>query len=149
MKITWGIIVLLAAAAPGVCAQPARSTGTVSGVAPSARAAAKRPGPAAAEDKKAVQIPADEEGGVMIDDRMEDDYPVRAARRTDAAESDDSAAPEGIPASYGQLKGTINEGGKSVLLFEDEDGMLSFVQVYVGKNAVSWKLISRVGRSAE
>ena len=59
------------------------------------------------------------------------------------------AVPGGIPASYGQLKGAINDSGRSLLTFESDDGTISFVQIFVGKSAVSWKLISRIYRSAD
>ena len=54
-----------------------------------------------------------------------------------------------MPASYGQLKGTLSDGGRSLLVFESDDGTISFVQIFTGKNAVSWKLVSRIYRSAD
>ena len=58
--------------------------------------------------------------------------------------------PGGLPSSYGQCKGVMNEGGRTILIFESlDDGAIYFVQVNVGKNSVSWKLVDRILRSAD
>ena len=93
----------------------------------------------------------EEEGAVMIDARSDEDYSGRLSDNEPAAaaEGQDPVIPGGMPASYGQLKGTLNESGRSLLVFENDGGILSFVQILAGKNVVSWKLISRIYRSAD
>lgn len=104
----------------------------------------------AVAEKKAAQAavkPAEEpeESVVMIDSRTE---PEDA--RTAAAYSEDRNVPGGLPSSYGQCRGVMNEGGRSVLVFESlEDGSIAFVQIVFGKTGVSWKLIDRIHRSAD
>ncbi len=103
--------------------------------------ASKGQGPAKLARSGADQ--AEEEGAVMIDVRSGEDYSGNFS-------ADESAAvPGGMPASYGQLKGTLADGGRSLLVFENEEGVVSFVQIVAGKDAVSWKLISRIYRSAD
>jgi hypothetical protein len=90
-----------------------------------------------------------DESVVMIDSKSDPEETGRfsAAQR---GEPEDIVAPAGLPASYGQCKGVINEGGRSILVFEStEDGSITFVQVTPGKNSVSWRLVDRVQRSAE
>ncbi len=116
---------------------------------------AQQPAPKASAPavQKAVQKapPAEEEepGAVMIDPRSDED---RSGRFTDneargEAETEEPAAPNGMPAAYGPLKGALNDAGRSLLVFENEDGEISFVQVFIGKSAVTWKLISRIPRA--
>lgn len=62
---------------------------------------------------------------------------------------DEALVPGGLPVSYGLLKGTLNEGGRSILVFENEDGTITFVQVMIGKNSVNWKMIARIRRSMD
>jgi hypothetical protein len=114
---------------------------------------------AAAEEKRVIRPvkrePAadqpEEEGSVMIDDRAEGEPRGRFSDNEAGteAETGETNTPGGMPASYGQLKGTLSEGGKNFLIFENEDGALSFVQVFAGRNSVSWKLVSRIPRSAD
>ena len=116
-----------------------------------AKPAAAKPAPAAdnkaakpAADKQADQ---DEDSVVMIDSKgdAEDNGSFNAGE-----DREERTVPGGIPSSYGQCKGTITEGGRSLLVFESaEDGTLSFVQVTVGKTSVTWKLVDRIGRSAD
>lgn len=100
-----------------------------------------------AKGPEAPAKPADDadEAGVMIDSKtdMDDSADYSAAYA-------ESAGNGGVPSSYGQCKGVMNEGGRSLLVFESsEDGTLSFVQVTTGKSGVSWKLIGRIPRSAD
>ena len=89
------------------------------------------------------------ESGVLIDSRTEG----ADAERFDAPSAAEQGEPEvsgGIPASYGQCKGIINEAGRTILVLESqEDGAVSFVQVTVKKNSVSWKLVDRIPRGAD
>lgn len=102
-------------------------------------APAKAPAPKPAEEP--------EESMVMIDDKAEPEY-GKAAYSGEA--EDRPAVAGGIPYSFGQCRGVLNEGGRSVLVFESlEDGTISFVQVTLGKGAVSWKLLDRIPRSNE
>lgn len=111
--------------------------------------------PAAAEKKQAAVKPAvekqadqdNEEAGVMIDPKgdAEDNGTFSAGE-----DREERTVPGGIPSSFGQCKGTISEGGRSLLVFESaDDGTISFVQVVVGKSSVSWKLVDRIPRSAD
>jgi len=118
--------------------------------------------PAANEDQKTPQAQKTEaaqagveqeadEGGVMIDSKSDEDSAARAeeARARSSAAAEDRSAPSGIPASYGQLKGAFNDGGRNLLIFENEEGVIAFVQIFVSKNEVTWKLISTIRRSAD
>ncbi|HAU89596.1 MAG TPA: hypothetical protein DCW72_05000 [Elusimicrobia bacterium] len=127
-----------AAAAPVVTAQAApRKT------APEAPAPAKKPEPTKPAPKP---VEDQEESVVMIDDRADSDY-----SRVPTADADEQpAVPGGIPSSYGQCKGVMNDGGRTILVFESaDDGAISFVQVTLGKTGAAWKLLDRIYRSAE
>jgi len=120
-----------------------------------APAAAGRPvsqsSTAAKKEAAKTQEQDGEETGVMIDSRSEDSEaetsPYSSKNSVDQAENAGFAS--SLPASYGPLKGVLNEQGRNVLVFENEDGILSFVQASVGKNSVSLKLLARVARSQE
>jgi hypothetical protein len=89
------------------------------------------------------------DSGVMIDAKSDsDDTGNYSASPVD--EQDEAAAPGGIPASYGQCKGVVNEAGRTLLVFESsDDGTITFVQVTAGRSSVSWKLVDRITRSAD
>ena len=138
-----------------------------------AQAQAKKPGapaleknPAAiitaqaADVKKAKAAPAaqkrqvdtePEEGTVMIDSKAGAEETERYAGQPEGVDAERGAdVPGGLPSSYGQCKGVMNEGGRTILIFESlDDGAIYFVQVNVGKNSVSWKLVDRILRSAD
>jgi hypothetical protein len=111
--------------------------------------ASKGQGPAKLSESGADQ--SGEDGGVMIDARSDEAYSGRVPDNEPAAAEDTEtpAVPGGLPVSYGQLKGTLNDGGRSLLVFENDNGTISFVQITAGKNTVSWKLVSRIHRSAD
>jgi hypothetical protein len=138
-----------AAPVPGEAQKAAPASGQAQAAAAAPAQAQKAAVPAV---QKAVQKapPAEEEepGAVMIDPRSDED---RSGRFTDnnaggEAETEEAAAPGGMPVSYGQLKGSLNDAGRSLLVFENEDGEIAFVQVFIGKKAVTWKLISTIRR---
>jgi len=92
-----------------------------------------------------------EDSGVVVDSKSEDidaetfsDFSDGKAEQQKDADFDSS-----IPASYGQLKGVLNEPGRNVLVFENEDGVLSFVQASFGRNSLTCKLLARAGRSQD
>lgn len=113
--------------------------------------------PAPADDKKAPAPkkevkPAEpeEEGSVMIDSKAGDAEAGEEPESRARPQSDEEApAPGGLPVSYGLLKGTLNEGGRSILVFENEDGTITFVQVTFGRSSAAWKMISRIRRSMD
>ncbi|MFA6433474.1 MAG: hypothetical protein WCW52_02130 [Elusimicrobiales bacterium] len=152
MKSALSLVFFMLLATP-VCAQPAEiSTGTAAGVQPPAKRVPKRkavPAPKAAEPAAGVQ--PEEEGAVMIDARSDENDPGRFSDDdpSEPPETARPAVPDGIPSSYGQIKGAVNDGGRSLLIFENEEGAVSFVQIFAGKNAVSWKLLSRIYRSRD
>ena len=119
---------------------------------PAAAKAQDGKNPAAGQNsKKQAEAEADE-GTVMIDSRADQEETGRFAAQpaADAAERADMDVPGGMPSSYGQCKGVISEGGRNVMVFENpEDGTLHFVQVTLGKNSVSWKLMDRILRSGD
>ncbi len=136
-----------AAAKAAVPAAVARSTRTARGAQPAdlgkktVKAAPAKP----AVDKQADQ--ENDEAVVMIDSKgdAEDNGSFSSGE-----DREDRTVPGGIPSSFGQCKGTLTEGGRSLLVFESaDDGTLSFVQVVVGKAGVSWKLVDRIPRSAD
>ena len=140
-------------AAPAGAQQAVTSTGTVNSMQSLSRQTPKRRPAQAQTEKKSLARgeQAEEEGAVMIDDKSDEDS-------SGSFSDNDTAAPEereapsargGLPASYGQLKGTLNDGGRNLLVFENEDGVISFVQIFAGKNSVAWKLMSRIYRSAD
>ena len=118
----------------------------------SAAPAASRQNHAAVKKEAAKTTEQDsEEGGVVIDSKSEDSeaetlsYPSK----NNAEQPEEAAFASYIPASYGQLKGVLIEQGRNVMVFENDEGILSFVQVSVGKNSVTWKLLARVARSQD
>jgi hypothetical protein len=124
-----------------VAAQPAAQ-------APQAQpAAAKRP--AAAAPKPAEQEP--EESVVMIDSKGDQEETGRFSAGSARGEQEEApAAPGGMPSSYGQLKGVMNEAGRTLLVLESpDDGTITFVQVIAGRNGVAWKLVDRIPRSMD
>ena len=89
-----------------------------------------------------------EESVVMIDSKAEAEEPGSSADY--AGEQDERLVPGGLPSSYGQCKGIMNDAGRNLLIFESlDDGALSFVQVIAGKSSISWKLLYRIPRSAD
>ncbi len=164
MKTALSLAFILFLAAPAGAQEEAVSTGTVTAVHPHVRQSLKRKAVSAQkESNKSAPVvlqtekkePArgaqsEEEGAVMIDARGDEDYSGRFSDNEPAvAEPEDPVVPGGMPASYGQLKGTLNDGGRNLLVFENEEGSISFVQIFAGKSAVSWKLVSRIYRSAD
>ena len=117
-----------------------------------ADAAKKAPQPAPAvkkETPKAAEQDS-EEAGVLIDSKSDTESEAQSsAYVAEIGHQEDAAFASSIPASYGPMKGVLNEQGRNILVFENEDGILSFVQISVGKNSVSWKLLARVGRSQD
>lgn len=106
--------------------------------------------PAPAPKKEAKPAEPEEEGSVMIDSKAGDaDSQEEPEYRPRPQGEDEGVVPGGLPVSYGLLKGTLTEGGRSILVFENEDGTLTFVHVLVGKSAVSWKVIARIRRSMD
>ena len=109
---------------------------------------APAPAPAPAQVKPAPKAAEDSEESVVMIDSRTDPEDARAADY--AADAEDPRVPGGLPSSYGQCRGVISEGGRSVLVFESlDDGTLSFVQVVLGKSNVTWKLVDQVRRSAD
>ncbi|MDA8244670.1 MAG: hypothetical protein M0025_11200 [Elusimicrobia bacterium] len=109
-----------------------------------------QPAPAAA---KAAAAPAkatddQEDSGVLIDSTKYDAEDSDAGAETQAYGA--TGVPGGIPTSYGQCRGVMNEGGRSLLVFESlDDGTISLVQVTFGKAGAGWKLAGRIPRSGE
>ncbi len=104
----------------------------------------------AAAAKLAEQEP--EESVVMIDSKAEpeDEAGERSTAGAYGSDQEEAPAAGGLPNSYGQCKGVITEGGRTVLVFESpDDGSISFVQVVLGKGKVSWKLLDRITRSGD
>lgn len=127
-----------AAAAPVITAQAAPKKTAPAVPAPVKKPEPAKPAPKAVEDQ--------EESMVMIDDKTDTD----TSRGASAYADEQPAAPGGIPSSYGQCKGVMNEGGRTVLVFESaDDGAISFVQVTLGKTGAAWKLLDRIYRSAD
>lgn len=172
MKNTLFALLLAACAAPVLAqeAQPAAQPEKPAAAAPQKKAprAKARPAPAkeaaaaapaaqSAPAKKAVkQEPAKpaeepEESVVMIDSKAEPEETGRFSAAGYAPDQDEApAVPGGMPSSYGQLKGVMNDGGRSLLVLESpDDGAITFVQVTAGKAGVSWKLVDRIPRSLD
>lgn len=109
-----------------------------------------QPAPAAAK-AAAAQVKAtdeQEDSGVLIDSTKYDAEDSDAGAETPAYSG--TGVPGGIPTSYGQCRGVMNEGGRSLLVFESlDDGTISLVQVTFGKTGVGWKLAGRIPRSGE
>ena len=156
------VISLLLACAAGAGAQeqaqPAQAADKAKAAAPApkkkARTAVKAAAPAAAPAAKAKpDAKADQEGEesvVMIDSKADIDETGRFSAAGGDQDEQQPAVPGGLPASYGQLKGVLNEGGRSLLVFESpDDGAITFVQVTVGRTGVAWKLVDRIPRSGD
>lgn len=54
---------------------------------------------------------------------------------------------EGIPYSFGTFKGIFNLEGKSLLVFEGDDGTLSFIQIFRQGKSIKWKVYLQIRRS--
>jgi hypothetical protein len=161
MKIMISLVFMTLLAAP-VGAKPlVISTAAVTAVQPQAKKIMKRKAaPARLQTGKNESAGIDnleEENDVMVDAKSDDNDPDRFSdsdspsfnESVAASETEEPAVPGGIPASYGQLKGTLNDGGRSLLVFENEDGVISLVQIFAKNNAAGWHLVSRVYRSAD
>ena len=106
-------------------------------------AAAKK----AAAAKQADQEP--EDSVVMIDSKGSDSDNDEGSR-VSGSDQEEAAVPGGLPSSFGLCMGLITEAGRTVMVFESpDDGTISFVQILLGKNRVSWKLLDRIPRSAD
>ena len=115
-------------------------------------AAAPAPQPKPAAKPAAKQSDDAEESMVMIDDKADPEGGEgRFSAGAFAADQEEQpTVPGGMPSSYGQCKGVITEGGRSILVFESpDDGAISLVQLVIGKAKVSWQLLSRIPRSAD
>lgn len=136
---------MLVVFAGALCAtEPAKK---VSAAPAAAQGAAAQPAPQPKKTDKYADQDA-EESVVMIDSKA--DAEDGAVYTGNSGERDDSLVPGGIPSSYGQCKGILNEGGRNILVFESiEDGSLAFVQLTLGKAKISWKLLDRLPRSAD
>lgn len=138
-----------AARKPAAKPEPAKPAGKPAAAQPAAKAgpAAKAARPAQA--KPAAEEP--EEAMVMIDSKSEPEETGRFSAAAFSQEPDDApAVPGGLPSSYGQLKGVMNDGGRTLLVLESpDDGAITFVQVTAGKSSVSWKLLDRIPRSLD
>lgn len=142
--LSFAVVAVLAAGAFAVAQEPKPA-------APDA-AAAKQPEAAKKAKPPVKKQPQEEEeeGGVMIDSRAEGEEAGRFAAQPDAAEADRPEVPGGLPSSYGQCKGVINDGGRNLLVFESiDDGTIYFVQVVFGKNGATWKPAGSLPRSAD
>ena len=113
--------------------------------APAAAKPAAAPAKPASAQAKAAEDQDD--SGVFIDSaKYEPEEADPGAEVSYAA----VGVPGGIPASYGQCRGVLNDGGRSLLVFESlDDGTISLVQVTFGKTGVGWKLAGRIPRSGE
>lgn len=146
MKKTLAIVVLFVMAV-SIYAQGPAGNKDAKGVSASATAGQKAEKAPAAKPK---QADADSDDGAVMIDSLSDTE--ETGRFDDSTEADggESDVAGGIPASYGTCRGTMNEGGRNILVFESqEDGSLTFVQVTVGKKSVSWKLAGFIGRSSD
>lgn len=156
MKHTFAVALLFACAVALAAQAPAEKPKPAPEKKPAAAAPAAAPAPAPAPQPeqpaarkpapaKAAPKPAEEpeESMVMIDDRAEPE-----GRQPGAAEGGERPAGAlGLPNSYGQCKGTLTEGGRSILVFENpEDGELTFVQVTFGKTGVAWRFVDAIKR---
>jgi len=120
---------------------------------PAAAEASKKsqPSPAAKKEMPKAAEQDSEEAGVMIDSKSDDTEgeALSSSYATGTERQEDAAFASSIPASYGQMKGVLNEQGRNVLVFENEEGILSFVQVSLGRDLLTWKLLARVARSQD
>lgn len=149
-------VFLLAALAVSLCAQ---DPGVPAAEKKQAAAAVKATVPEAKSAKAATAAPAKkqtdaaepDDGTVMIDSKADQEEAGRSvAKPVEEAVEREVDVPGGLPVSYGQCKGVINEGGRNLLVFENpDDGTVYLVQVIVGKNGVSWKLAGSIPRSAD
>jgi hypothetical protein len=139
------------AAADKTAAQAPAKAVPAAKTAPAPAPVKKAPRPDAAKAEAARQAEADaEESVVMIDSKADGDETGRFSAAYAAADQEEPAVPGGLPSSYGQLKGVMNEAGRSLLVFESpDDGSITFVQATPGKSGVAWKLIGRIPRSQD
>lgn len=60
--------------------------------------------------------------------------------------SSDTTDEDGIPYSFGTFKGIFQMDGKSLLVFEGDDGTISFVQVLKQGEFIRWKVYFQIRR---
>lgn len=96
------------------------------------------------EDKNNVE---DEYSEVLVDNMESDSYDSyqESASLSENEQGIDYTGQ--IPFYYGSIKGVLNDGGKNILVFEDENGVITFVQIYFGKNTVKWTVLARMKRN--
>ncbi|HNW43008.1 MAG TPA: hypothetical protein PKI19_00785 [Elusimicrobiales bacterium] len=105
--------------------------------------------PAAGQNSKKQAEEADD-GTVMIDSKGEPDERGSVGQTAGEAAEPEVEVPGGLPSSYGQCKGVISDGGRSILVFENpDDGTVYFVQITLGRTGAAWKLVDRILRSAD
>ncbi|OGS56566.1 MAG: hypothetical protein A3J79_04915 [Elusimicrobia bacterium RIFOXYB2_FULL_62_6] len=145
------IFPLLLAFSLGLCAVWAKDSTAAPAKKAEPAAAEPQKTPAPAPKKEVKPAEPEEEGSVMIDSKAGDAEPGEEPeyRPRSQGEADEVNVPGGLPVSYGFLKGTLTEGGRNLLVFENEDGTITFVQVTVGKSAAAWKLVARIRRSLD
>ncbi|HNT97623.1 MAG TPA: hypothetical protein PKK31_05080 [Elusimicrobiales bacterium] len=101
------------------------------------------------QQKGPAQAADEEEGGVLIDG-AETAAPVWSADQPEeAAPASGAADPGALPASLGDVRGTLTDGGRSILVLQADDGTISFVQVVFGKGGVTWKPAGSLRRSRD
>ena len=100
--------------------------------------------------QKAPAQAADEEvGGVMIDGAEAAGPAYSETRPEEAADASGAADHALLPDSLGDVRGTLTDGGRSILVLQADDGTINFVQVVFGKGGVSWKPAGTLRRSRE
>lgn len=135
-------------AAPAQAAPEAAAPASAGSAAPAARKTARAETSKQAAARQAEQDA--EESVVMIDSKSDAEATGRFSGAAFGEEQEEPAVPGGMPSSYGQLKGVVNEGGRTLLVLESqEDGAITFVQVTAGKNSVAWKFIGRIPRGMD
>lgn len=87
----------------------------------------------------------DEPSEVLLD-KMEDES-YQQYQYTEEERKEEPPSLNKIPFSYGTFKGVFNDGQKSLLVFEDENGTISFIQIYFERNKIRWKLLYQIERS--
>ena len=53
---------------------------------------------------------------------------------------------DGIPYYFGTFRGIFNMEGKNLLIFESDDGTLTFIQIYRQGEKIKWKVYFQIRR---
>lgn len=108
----------------------------------------QKPSAAAKDEPSARSAGAEEDDGAVMIDGFESSAPAYQAPAEEDSEAPRSD-PNALPASLGDVRGTLVDAGRNILVLQADDGTVNFVQVVFSRNGASWKPAGSLTRSRE